>query len=228
MKFRHKKNIKFNLLFYLVLIVINSYFILFYLGMIISHNIEVYLSKVLEINMYKYVFDTFDKELLSDDTMNDFIILETNNNGEIVSIDYNLNKVYGYLSDNLNSLYSKVRNEHIEDQYYDDKKNFFLFPLGFISNNYLFSGIGPIIPVEMNCLNDVHTGIKTRVTNYGINYLLVEVYVHIEVISHFVAPMLDKDYNSSYDILIASKIINGSIPSYYGGVIEKSSSIVSS
>ena len=225
---RLKNKVKIKISYIVAMIVIVFFVLISNIFSKISRNVEVYLSKVIDVNMYKYIFDTFDKKLLGDDIMNDFVIITNNDKGEIVSVDYKLNEVYGFLSDSLSMLYEKVRYESIEDRYYDDDKNIFLFPLGFISNNYLFSGLGPLIPVEVNFFNDVHTGVTTRVTNYGINYLLVEVYLQIEVISYFIAPTLEKDYISSYDILIASKIISGSIPSYYGGVIEKSSSIVSS
>lgn len=228
MRLKNKKTNKYYIGFIVTIVIIVFFVLLSIICSKVSKNVETYLNKVIDVNMYKYIFDTFDKKLLSDNIMNDFIIITSNDKGEIISVDYKLNEVYGFLSDSLDILYEKVRYNTIEDRYYDNEREVFLFPLGFVSDNYLFSGIGPVIPIEVNFFNDVHTGINTKVTNYGINYLLVEVYLQIEVISYFIAPTLEKDYSSSYDILIASKIISGSIPSYYGGVIEKSSSIVSS
>ncbi|MBQ8659642.1 MAG: sporulation protein YunB [Bacilli bacterium] len=228
MKFKRKNGFRISGLFIILIIVINTFFIVSKMGDYFTDNTSIYLSKVIDKNLYKIIFNVFDKELLSNEIMDEFIVLSKNNAGEIVSVDYKLNKVYGFLSDSLTKLYNQVELQKIDDIYYDKDKNVFMFPIGFISDNVLISNFGPVVPCQINFLNDVHTGLKTKITDYGINYLLVEIYVQIETISHFIGPLLDKDYVSNYEIVIASKIINGNIPNYYGGVIEKSSSIVSS
>jgi hypothetical protein len=50
----------------------------------------------------------------------------------------------------------------------------------------------------------------------------------IDVKNYIMSPSTYKEFGEKYEILVASKIVMGRIPSYYGNVIEKSSSIVSS
>ena len=77
-------------------------------------------------------------------------------------------------------------------------------------------------------LNDVRVNFKTKVESYGINSILVELYLVMEVKSWFVNPFNDGTFGEQYEYVLSSRIVNGDIPIYYGDNIEKSSSIVSS
>ena len=92
----------------------------------------------------------------------------------------------------------------------------------------MFNSLGIKIPMKINVLNDVRVNFKTRVESYGINSILVELYLVMDVKSWFVNPFNDGTFGETYEYVLSSKIINGSVPMYYGGNIEKSSSIVSS
>ncbi len=69
---------------------------------------------------------------------------------------------------------------------------------------------------------------KTKVKNYGVNNLLVELYLVIGVNSFIMSPSTYKEFGNTYEIIVSSKVVVGRIPVYYGDVIEQSSAIVSS
>ena len=56
----------------------------------------------------------------------------------------------------------------------------------------------------------------------------LELYLNITVYNNIINPFYQEEYSRDYEILIGSRMVVGKIPDYYNGLIEKSSSIVSS
>ena len=114
---------------------------------------------------------------------------------------------------------------------YDEKalKNGVIYYLnsGFIFNNPIFANFGAQIPIKISLTGDVISNIQTEVTNYGINNALVELYVTIEVSQELISPVTDNEISLEYDVLIASQVINGTVPEFYGGIITEKSTALS-
>ena len=172
-----------------------------------------------------------------DDNMYEVI---QNNNGEIQTIDFNPKIVNKFLSSTTNVVSGNLKNleqgkiEEISfiDSSYDIKnlKNGVIseVPMGIITNNILLSNIGPKIPVKINLIGNVVSSIETKVSNYGINSALVEVIAKVEVTEQVIIPFQTKTIKIVNDIPVAIKIINGSVPEYYGsGRLTESSNILS-
>jgi len=47
-----------------------------------------------------------------------------------------------------------------------------------------------------------------------------------DVTNEFIIPFTSKEINHEYNILVASKIIQGVVPEYYGGAMEAKSNIL--
>ena len=172
-----------------------------------------------------------------DDNMYDVI---QNNNGEIQTIDFNPKIVNKFLSSTTNVISGNLKNleqgkiEEISfiDSSYDieNLKNGIIseVPMGIITNNVLLSNIGPKIPVKINLIGNAVSSIETNVSNYGINSALVEVIAKVEVTEQVIIPFQTKTIKIVNDIPVAIKIINGSVPEYYGsGRLTESSNILS-
>ena len=71
------------------------------------------------------------------------------------------------------------------------------------------------------------TGVESKVSEFGINNALVELYVTIKITEELVAPVTKSTQVIEYDVLIASKVINGRVPSVYGGMIVEESGLLS-
>ena len=84
------------------------------------------------------------------------------------------------------------------------------------------------IPMKINFIHDVDMGLKTKVRNYGVNNILIELYVVIDIKSNIMSPSSYKEFSNSYEVVVASKIVVGEIPVYMGDSIEKTEEILTS
>ena len=92
------------------------------------------------------------------------------------------------------------------------------------SSSVFLANLGPNIYVPVNFVGSVLTNIKTKITDYGINNALVEIYVTIALQTDLISPVSEKTKKIDYDVLIASTVVNGRIPNVYGGLIQSKSS----
>jgi hypothetical protein len=57
---------------------------------------------------------------------------------------------------------------------------------------------------------------------------LIELYLVVDVDNDIILPSIYKSFGERYEIIVASKIVMGKIPTFYDGMIEESSTILSS
>lgn len=133
----------------------------------------------------------------------EFLFFTKNKNNEILLTEYNLKKVYTFLE--------KV-NKYLK---MDDEYVFFL-ESGMLSKNFLMNFIGFKIPIVSKIANNMFANVKTKITNYGINNALVELYIVIDVNQMIISPFSKINNNKKYEILIATYFINGKVPNFYG------------
>lgn len=100
-------------------------------------------------------------------------------------------------------------------------------PIGIFTNNTILSNLGPEIPIKLHYIGDVNSNITTKITQYGINNAMVEVGVRLEMTAQIILPFVTEKKSLECDIPIAIKIIQGSVPNYYGGGLLKDSSLYS-
>ena len=163
-----------------------------------------------------------------------------NNNGEIQTIDFNpvvvnrfLTKTTSVVSENL----KKLEKGNIKDIPFINYENVDIkklrngviseVPMGIITNNIFLSNIGPKVPVKLNLIGNVVSNVETKVSNYGINSALIEVFVKVEVEEEVIIPFQTKNIKIVNEIPVAIKVINGSVPDYYSGRLNESSNILS-
>ena len=67
--------------------------------------------------------------------------------------------------------------------------------MGIITNNALLSNLGPKVPVKINLVGNVISNVGTKVENYGINSIMVEVYsINFERIVQVQKELIDQGY----------------------------------
>jgi sporulation protein YunB len=165
-----------------------------------------------------------------------------NSSGQIVSVDFNpiiVNKVLydasAVIQQNLKALeegklYLIPGYENIFSGYDIGKLQqgiIYELPLGAITNIPMLINIGPKVPVRYSFAGSLTTSVSTNVKNYGINNIMVEILIHIDVVNQVLAPLTSKRIMYTIDIPIATKIIQGEIPRYYHNGISQSSPILS-
>lgn len=153
-----------------------------------------------------------------------------NKEGEIQTIDFNpviVNKVLNTVTNAVHTGLKSVEQGNIElieipDDIiveYDKAKLkrgiVFEFPLGAVSENAFLSNLGPRVPVKLNLIGTVSSNINTKISQYGINNALIEVFVRIEIVEKINLPLASRDVAVVSDIPVAMKIIQGKIPEYY-------------
>lgn len=225
-KVRSNKN---KLLYIGLMILLSTWMIVDYIGSRLTPVVH----DIIEINVNKsihnYLFTMFNNETLSKDELMNIIEINKNKEDEIISIDYRFDLVYKNLSDKVNEMFNGVRDLNVKMEYYDYENGLFFVPLGIIDKDNIFiTDFGVKLPVKVIFFTDINMQYKTKVTNYGMNNVLVELYLVVDVWNTVLSPSTFYKFNQSYEMVIASKVIMGKIPVFYGDGIEKSSSIVSS
>lgn len=225
MKFKRKTNYKF-LLFIIIFILSLEWISL--LGKMVNSNFTFLIKQNVKKEINHYLFYSFSKEVAEKFKVDDLISLNLNKKDEIISVDYNIDKVYVLLGESLEILYNNLEKIDFSMNYKVNDKNILWVPLGIGNKNILISNFGPKIPIKIDILTDSSMGYKTKVKNYGINNVLLELYLDISVSSSLLTPVSKEEIKDNFSILIASRIIAGSVPDYYNGILESTSPLVNS
>ena len=229
--FKSSKNIKINYTFLIAITI-------FILAMIMYFNISLKASPKLidiasvKLNNYnnELIMKFITADVLTKNSLNDIIDLVKNNKDEIVAINYNMDLTYGILKNvsesleqGLNSNFSKYLSNESSNV---ENGIIMYYPLGIATDNVFINNLGPKVPVKISFLTSLVTGIKTDVSNYGINNVKMSIYVNVDVTNNIIVPLVSKSVTNHYEVLLASKIVMGSVPSYMGNILENKSPIV--
>ena len=182
----------------------------------------------------RFITERLNSSVFNNTKLEDILILEKNSKEEIIYVDFNLEKAYQVLDE-----VSKILTNSLDDldsgnvsvAYLDEELSHELgsmvlsIPLGNSFNNFYFYNFGPKIPVRINFIGSILANLKTKVTSYGINNALVELFVYIEFKTQIMSPFDIQEITLNYDAVIASMMIEGEVPNLYGGTIERDSNI---
>ena len=100
-------------------------------------------------------------------------------------------------------------------------------PIGILTNNAILANFGPEIPVRLRYVGDVNSNVSTKITPYGINNAMVEIGVHLEMTAQIILPFVTEKMLLECDIPLAIKMVQGSVPTYYGNGFVKDSTMYS-
>ena len=157
---------------------------------------------------------------------NELFDIVCNDKGEIETIDFDtilVNEILLIASKNIRARLSEVENgrnlpkELYYDLSFDKLKNGIIYevPFNVIFNNSFFYNIGPKIPIKIKYSGNVSLDIKTRVSEYGINSALIEIYIKAQVTQRTILPFKSKDVKLVSEIPVVMKVVKGNIPNYY-------------
>ena len=221
-RFKRHKEINF-LWVYILLIIIEVVWSINSLGKLISPK----LINIVKNNIVYYdnllVEEYVDTKELRSNLIDDLISLDKNKEEEIINIDINTAKAYELMGNIVKELKNKTDSYGDVDAYAKNKRGSMVlrYPIGLASSNILLNNLGYRIPLKLALNSNVLTGIKTKVTNYGLNNALIEVYLKVSFISNVIYFGLDDSINSDYEILLASRMVMGRVPDMFNGYLEK-------
>ena len=176
------------------------------------------------------------KEIYKEIDLTECIKVIQNSKEEILTVDFNLENVYKALSIITEYIQRSVEDKNIRKEilnHYNDELSSNLnsiilnLPMGIASNSIYLANLGPRIPVKISYMGYVASSVRIKLEDYGINNVLISIYIDCYITNEFIAPFKEEVINHEYNILIASKIIQGTVPDYYGGTIERKSNLLS-
>lgn len=174
-----------------------------------------YIDFLVKDEIYKKVIKS--NNFITNEEINNILYIDKNKSNEIVYLDYDIDKTY------------KLLNKYIDSLKKDNSKSKILtVPFFIASDNIIISSLGPKIKFKYEIIDNVKGKIKTKVTDFGVNNALVEMYFELEIGYLVVIPMNKKESVLKTEILISSKIINGKVPTFYGKNIFKESGVSTS
>lgn len=175
-----------------------------------------------------YIINESINEVKKSISFNDLI--KTNIVEDSITLDFDNNKINDILYLTTEKIQNKIKT--LEHKKYEDfikydyeiKENGIIYniPVLVILGNSILSSLGPKIPVSSSLIGDVKTNVKLETSDYGINNSLVKLIINIEMSEEVILPFSTDKLYISKDIIIGMKIINGKIPSYYGGYMSSS------
>ena len=213
MKLKNKIKRKYYILFSFILILFLFVILFSVYSKKINPKLESYtyqkVKEELESNIIKNINNIYN------DNFNNLLEIVQNSDNEIVYVDYDLNKSYDILNNYVNNLKKTII-----------KKDIIEVPFLISSNNILLANIGPKIMIKYDFTNSILANIETKVTNFGINNALIEIYLHLEINYLITIPLNIEKHKEKYDLLLNSKVIQGKVPSFYGNSYIKEGAIL--
>lgn len=185
-------------------------------------NIEAnrFANNIVNSTVNEMIVKNYDDELF---------IINKNSSGEIELLDYDTKKVNELLlkiTDNIQNKLTKLEEGKITDleisnnfkiKKFHKIKNGVLceVPFGALKGNTLFSNIGPTIPIKLAFIGQVQSNLNTKITNYGINNIVIETDVVVEVEEQITMPTTSKKNTLTITAPLTIKIIKGRVPEHY-------------
>ena len=204
-----------------------------------------YIKKQIMPSIYKYgtieakkfssiiINDAIDKYISKQIDIDKLFKITYDKNNEIKDITLNTNIINSYLTKATKSIQRNLKyiekgdikkieyqNNLLENYNEKDLKNGIIYYLntGFIFNNPIFSNFGGQIPIKLDLTGDIISNITTKIDNYGINNALIKVYVNLKISQQIILPYFKKDIVLETKVPVVIKIINGTVPNYYGNL----------
>ena len=224
--FRNKK------IFFIILSIMIGFLLLFQW---FNRNVSSKLIYIAQKNLDKYVDDVAsDFQIFLDESQEyqEFLEVVLNDQGEIQSVDYQMEKIYSlasqlteYIQNSLKKSSQQQTIPYSNRDFLSDSEDTLILemPLGLVTDSPFLVNLGPKIPVTIRFIDSVFTNVRTRLTNYGINNAMIEVYLSISISYEVLLPVTKEEHQKKYELLIDSKLIQGQVPEWYNKAFESQS-----
>lgn len=235
--FKNKKQNTINYLLFIVffIVLINAFLLFNTFGKNMTTNIDIMINEKIDKVLYQFFSELINDKVVNNKNISNILLINKNRDGEIITVDYDIEKTYKNLT-NISKILRKgitdLENGTIDvltyDKYLQSGHNGLILYIPFFLNNknIFLNNLGPRIPVLINFNETLLTNIKTKVTNYGFNNALLEVYITVEMKKLLITPYKKIDDIFKYEILIGAVVINGRVPAFYGDYLETNKTIL--
>ena len=238
-RLRTKKHQKYTILKIISIVFFLAFLIslLMYLwwGKMVSQNISLFIEEKTNKVVYQFFTDLITDKVINKKSINNILNVVKDREDNILAVNYDLEKTYALLTeisvllkDSLIDLEKGVIDVQTYDEYLKSSPYGLILnvPIFLNSQNIFLNNLGPKIPVKINISENLLTNVKTKVTDYGFNNALLEVYITVEMDKLNITPLVKDVKKFHYDILISSLVVNGKVPEFYGDTFEAASNIL--
>lgn len=216
-KFKSKKFIfRHKVLFTIILSLAISFCITTYISNKISDKILFASSKLIEKESLVSLKSAYSKREKSGIDVDNLITVVKNSKEEIVEVDFKILECEKIMMTIIN--YMNADNDILNENGYRID-----VPLGYVTSSPLFVNLGPKIPISVKMIDVALGSVKTKISEFGINNALVELYIDITIKLESSLPLVKNGTSVTYYSVIASKIISGKVPDFYNGVLSSES-----
>lgn len=231
MVFKFKKHIKIIIFVIIFLIIITFFNLVIWYTSAITPNFKNVVYSKMEKQIYEIITSEITSNILNDKVLKNVLIVTKNSVGEIITVDYDLEKAYrinNLINDSIRKSLTKIENGNIKNPEFHIAGNgmYVEIPFTVLSKKALISNMGPDIPVAVSFVGTVITNLETKMTDYGLNNVLNELFVTIEIKQLLTTPVTSESITYKYNVLIDAAMINGRVPSYYGSEIISESNLL--
>lgn len=136
----------------------------------------------------------------------DLITLETDGAGQVVALKSNMGEANLLRSHILHRLVSEL-NQLTADE--------LMIPLGNLTGNLLFSGMGPDIPVRILSVGSASTSFENQFSAAGINQTRHQIVLNIRVTVNMLLPGGIVQHTAASAITVAETVLLGEVPEHY-------------
>lgn len=215
-------------------VIIGSFFLIFYIDSrlfnIMKNNIDIEVERITS-----NIVNSELNKLNVEDNYDSFIDVFKSPDGKIENISYNtrkINEMSGIISSNVQETLFNLDNGDISSNYVFNRVENSKFKnikkgvlccvsLGSIKKSTLFSSIGPCVPVKISFIGQVNTDIDVNVHEYGLNNVMVEISLVINIKEQSSIPLISSEKDVIVKEPISIDIIKGDLPEYYSGSLRK-------
>ncbi|MBS5115001.1 MAG: sporulation protein YunB [Erysipelotrichaceae bacterium] len=164
-----------------------------------------------------------------DQEHSDLILVERNEAGDIVSVDFDLIKVGGIAQELVNHVESDLNyvangktcdqldDEHISiiKQVSQNKGIVSYIPIASMLNIPIISYLNLKVPLKYEMISNVKSEVMTDIQNYGINHVVVKINIALTIEQNVVSPFFSEPCIFEFNFPLAVKLVNGLVPGYY-------------
>ena len=155
------------------------------------------------------IIDSTVRKILIDEKFNNIIEIEKNESKQITNVNFNNNKINKILTISTNNILREIEK---------DRNKVYEIPFGIMINNHIFHNLGPKIPYIIDTMGMINTNTYVNIKEYGINNSMIEVILDIEIEYQIMLAFVKETQKIKKSIILENKVIQGSIPEYYGNV----------
>lgn len=212
---------------FLILVLLGSFFLLYLIDIRLNYVLKNFVDNEVERFTRNIVSKRLNELFLDEKYKELFDISYKNVTEEGLSLNtFKINKLLGIVS---NSVYSDLKSiedgeidsffipKRISTGKYKKVKNGIVFDCSISSlrGSSLFANLGPSVPLKLLFVGQVNSNVDVKTKEYGINNLMIEVYIVVEVKEEVVMPLSSRQKKIIIKKPILMDIVKGGIPNYY-------------